>query len=161
MAMAWRMPAARCAESDTLEVVSMLLSNGNAGLIDLDLNQKMKVLSAGASSELMTDYSMLFVYAMPKEGQTLNEARQLILDEMAKVGRGEFSDELLTSVINNAKRYYYKAIESNRTRTDMMVDAFINGIEWSKEVANGSQTKTFLAPNLHLWRLSPHLSTLL
>ena len=53
---------------------------------------------------------------------------------MAKVGRGEFSDELLTSVINNAKRYYYKAIESNRTRTDMMVDAFINGIEWSKEV---------------------------
>lgn len=134
MAMAWRMPAARCAESDTLEMVSMLLSNGNAGLIDLDLNQKMKVLSAGASSELMTDYSMLFVYAMPKEGQTLNEARQLILDEMAKVGRGEFSDELLTSVINNAKRNYYKAIESNRTRTDMMVDAFINGIEWSKEV---------------------------
>lgn len=134
MALAWRMPAARSAESDTLQVVSMLLSNGNAGLIDLDLNQKMKVLDARASSELMTDYSMLFVYAMPKEGQTLTDARQLILEEMAKLGRGEFSDELLKSVINNVKRNYFKAIESNRNRTDMMVDAFINGIEWSKEV---------------------------
>ena len=113
----------------------MLLSNGNAGLIDLDLNQKMKVLDARASSELMTDYSMLFVYAMPKEGQTLTDARQLILEEMAKLGRGEFSDELLKSVINNVKRNYFKSIESNRYRTDMMmVDAFIHGIEWSKEV---------------------------
>ncbi len=134
MAMAWRMPAARSAESDTLQVVSMLLSNGNAGLIDLNLNQKMKVLGAGASSNLMTDYSMLFLYGMPKDGQSLQEVRGLLLDEVAKIGRGEFSEELLKSVINNVKRDTYKAVESNRSRTDMMVDAFINGVEWSDEV---------------------------
>lgn len=134
MAMAWRMPAARSAESDTLQVVSMLLSNGNAGLIDLNLNQKMKVLEAGASSDLMTDYSMLFLYGMPKDGQSLAEVRQLLLDEVAKIGRGEFSEELLKSVINNVKRNTYKAVESNRSRTDMMVDAFINGVEWRNEV---------------------------
>lgn len=139
MAVAWRMPAARSAEADTLQVVSMLLSNGNAGLIDLDLNQKMKVLSAGVSAELMTDYSMLFAYGMPKEGQTLNEVRQLVIDEVAKIGRGEFSDELLKSVVNNVKRNFYKSIESNRNRTDMMVDAFINGDEWQSVVSQISR----------------------
>lgn len=139
MAVAWRMPAARSAEADTMQVVSMLLSNGNAGLIDLDLNQKMKVLSAGVSAELMTDYSMLFAYGMPKEGQTLNEVRQLVIDEVAKIGRGEFSDELLKSVVNNVKRNFYKSIESNRNRTDMMVDAFINGDEWQSVVSQISR----------------------
>ena len=38
--MGWRAEAANSQQIDTLEVVAQLLSNGQAGLFDLDLNQK-------------------------------------------------------------------------------------------------------------------------
>lgn len=130
LGMGWRFDAARSAQCDTLGVVSSILYNRNAGLLDLNLNQKMKVLYAQAGQGEMCDYSSLQVYAYPKEGQTLDDVRQLILAEVAKLRRGEFSDQLLSSVISNEKRQWNEAAESNRYRVSMMVDAFINGKKW-------------------------------
>lgn len=40
--LAWRFPGASSKDFETLQVISQLLYNGNAGLIDLDLNQQQK-----------------------------------------------------------------------------------------------------------------------
>ena len=49
-------------------LIDMLLTNGTAGLIDLDLNQKQKVLSAGSSPEFMKDYGFHQFSGTPTAG---------------------------------------------------------------------------------------------
>ena len=85
-----------------------MLNNGRAGLMDLDINQQMKALGVFAGLNTMNEYSMFIAGGVPLEGQTLPELRQLMLDEIAKLKRGEFSDDLLPSVVNNMKRDFYK-----------------------------------------------------
>jgi predicted Zn-dependent peptidase len=132
--MGWRFGQGNSLQQDTLNIISDMLSNGTAGLIDLDINQQMKMLSAWAGSDVMHDYSTFIMAGTPKEGQTLDEVRQLLLEEIDKLCRGDFSDDLLPSVINNTKLNFYTALESNRSRADMFVDAFINEIPWSQQV---------------------------
>ena len=130
----WRFEKAASLQNDTLDLVGEILSNGRAGLIDLNLNQNMKVLGAFAGSEALADLGGFIVGGNPKEGQTLNEVRSLLLVEIEKLKNGEFADELIPSVINNMKLNYYRSLEDNKKRADKYVDAFINGIPWEQEV---------------------------
>ncbi len=132
--MAWRFPEGRSMINDTLEIIGQLLNNGKAGLIDLDINQQMKAQDMFAGSMGMTDYSMFLMGGQPKQGQTLEEVRALALEELGKLKRGEFADELLPSIINNMKREYYQNLLSNYFRVNMFEDAFINGTPWTQVV---------------------------
>jgi predicted Zn-dependent peptidase len=111
-----------------------MLNNGTAGLLDLDINQQMKMLDAGCWSNLLQDHSMLILTGNPREGQSLDDVRQLLLSEVEKLKKGEFSDDLLPSVVNNLKLQYYNSLESNEERVYMFVDAFINGTPWEQAV---------------------------
>ncbi|MBR1395201.1 MAG: insulinase family protein [Prevotella sp.] len=130
----WRFDRGASLQADTLQVVEQMLSNGTAGLLDLDINQQMKMLSSWGGAETLMDHSMFILAGTPKEGQTLDEVRQLLLDEIEKLKQGQFSDDLLPSVVNNMKLKYYEALENNRSRADMFVDAFILGIPWEQHV---------------------------
>ena len=132
--MGWRAEAANSQQIDTLEVIAQLLSNGRAGLFDLDLNQKMKVQDVGAGVNDMTDYSVFYLYGQSKAGQTLPEVRSLALAEIEKLKKGQFSDDLLPSIVNNYKRYYYTQLDKNQFRANQFVDAFINHKDWKREV---------------------------
>lgn len=133
--LAWKFDKAASFQSDTLEVISDMLSNGKAGLMDLNLDQKMKYLGGGAFSMPLAEYSAMIMVGMPKEGQTLEEVKQLLLGEIDNLKKGNFDDNLIQSVINNSKLKYYKDIETNEGRADMYVDAFVNGKKWSDAVS--------------------------
>ncbi|MBQ6680842.1 MAG: insulinase family protein [Prevotella sp.] len=132
--MGWRAKKANELQADTLQLLEDVLSNGRAGLFDLDLNQTMKVQSAAGGSQLLHDHGAFFLIGRPKEGQTLDEVKNLMLDEIGKLKKGDFPDNLLPSIINNKKRLYYSLMESNEGRADMFVDAFINDTEWKQQV---------------------------
>ncbi len=132
--LAWRFKGAGEAQADTLGIIDGLLSNGKAGLLDINLEQTMKVQAAGAGAGTFSDYSIFELYGLPKEGQTLEEVRELLLGEIGKLRRGEFADELVSSVINNKKLNYYRSLERNDSRAGYMVDAFVNGQEWGDVV---------------------------
>jgi len=132
--MGWRAEKANMLQADTLELLEDVLSNGRAGLFDLDLNQTMKVQRAQGGREMMHDHGAFFLFGTPKEGQSLDEVKSLLLAEIGKLKRGEFPDNLLPSIINNKKRNYYNVMESNRGRANMFVDAFINEVSWQQEV---------------------------
>ena len=128
----WRTPADVSLASDTLRVVAQMLNNGKAGLFDIDLNQPMKVQGAGCGYEGMCDYGQFILQGNPKQGQTLEEVRTLMLAEIDKLKKGQFSDDLLPSVVNNFKLEFYKSLDKNRNRTNMFMDSFINGKPWSQ-----------------------------
>ena len=129
--MAWRFGEGRSAVNDTLDVIGSMLANGKAGLFEVDLEQTMKTRSAFAGNEPLMDYSAFIVGGTPKDNQSLEELRALILEELEKFKRGEFDDDLLPSVINNKKLNFYRSLQNNRFRVSEMVDAFINGADWA------------------------------
>ena len=131
---AWRAGQANSLQADTLNLLSSVLSNGRAGLFDLNLNQTMKVLSCGAGAELLRDHSAFLLWGNPRQGQSLEEVRSLMLGEIEKLKKGDFPENLLPSIINNCKRNRYQLMESNEGRADMFVEAFINEVDWKQEV---------------------------
>ncbi len=121
-------------QCDTLGVIEEMLSNGKAGIFDLGLNQSMKVQVAQAGMMPMQDYSLFFLVGMPKPGQSLEEVRNLMIEEIDKMKKGNFSDDLISSVINNRKLTWQKGLDNNLWRVRLQMGAFINGISWEQEV---------------------------
>lgn len=131
LVLGWRFDAAKMAQNDTLDVLQTMLANGKAGLFETELEQTMKARGVGAYNDPMTDYGCFLVFGDPKDNQDLDELKGLILQTIEKFKRGEFSDDLLPAVINNKKLQHYTAMLNNRSRASLMVDAFINGQDWT------------------------------
>ncbi|MGN0282162.1 MAG: M16 family metallopeptidase [Prevotella sp.] len=132
--LAWRFGGEKELSSDTLEVISQMMCNGNAGVMEIDLEQPMKVQAVMASPFTMTDYSVFLLMVTPVQGQKLEDARTLVLEEIEKMKRGEFSDDLLESVKNNLKQSYYKQLLKNERRASMFVNSFVSGRPWDVTV---------------------------
>ena len=132
----WKYPGAGSDEALVADVVAYILSNGSAGLIDLNLNQQQKVLGAQAMSYIRPDAGEFILMANPKQGQTLEEVKDLLLAEIAKVRNGEFDEALMTGTINNLKLSMMQMLEDNSSRADMFVQSFINGTDWADDVAS-------------------------
>ena len=132
--MGWKYPGATSEEALIAEVAASVLYNGTAGLIDLNVNQQQKVLGAYGMPYTRPDAGELIIIADPKQGQTLDEVRDIILEEVAKLRNGEFDEALLAGTINNLKLSQMRKLESNDSRADMFVNSFINGTEWKDEV---------------------------
>lgn len=79
IALAWRFPGASSDEALMLEVVDAIMANGMAGLIDLNLLQNQELLSAYSYPNVMSDYSTYFMQGAPKEGQSLDKVKELLL----------------------------------------------------------------------------------
>ncbi len=133
--MGWRFDRGNSLQCDTLDIIGDMLSNGTAGLIDLDINNQMKMLGAFGGMEKLRDYSCFILGGTPKEGQSLEEVRSLLLAEIEKLKSGDFSDDLLPSIINNAKLNYFTRLESNQARANLFVDTYINEIPWEQQVS--------------------------
>lgn len=134
VSLAWRFPGAASREVEVLQVISQILSNGQAGLIDLDLMQQQKVLSAYCYPMTMSDYSAFMMQGRPKQGQTLDEVKDLLLNEIRKLRNGDFDEKILQANINNFKLQQLRQLEDNDGRADWFVQSFVNGSNWSDEV---------------------------
>ena len=130
----WLAKKASDLQCDTLDVIGDMLSNGKAGIFDLNLNQTMKVQSAGAGLQNQQDYSAFILMGQPMPNQSLKEVRALMMDEIENLKKGNFSDDLLPSVINNMKLNYQRSLENNRWRTTQFMRAFINGEPWEQHI---------------------------
>ncbi|MFB6341250.1 M16 family metallopeptidase [Saccharicrinis sp. FJH62] len=121
---AYRFNGEKSEDRKYVYMIDMILNNSVAGLIDLDLVQKQKVLNAGCGPSFQSDYGMHMFYGVPKEGQTLEEVKDLIQGEIEKVKKGEFEDWLMDAVNNNFKVDMIKRTESNN-RVSLLLDAFV------------------------------------
>ena len=128
---AYRGPAANSTDMDKLQLISYLLNNGKAGLIDLNLVQKQKTLRAGCYVNDLADYSVFQFYGTPKEGQSLDEVRDLLLSQIELVKKGEFDDNLLEGIINNFRLDKYYQQQEPGYAANMFLDAFISNKNWS------------------------------
>ena len=132
--MGWRTPGASSIESEISDIVGSVLFNRQAGLVDLDLIQNQAILDGEIFPYNRADYGLFLLEGMPKEGQTLEEVRDLFLGEIAKLRNGDFSDELVEAAKANYKLQQMRGLVSNSSRADQFVDAFINRVPWKTAV---------------------------
>lgn len=132
--MGYKFDGAGSKEARMAQMIDMILANSQAGLIDIDLNLKQKVLSAGSFPQVLKDYTVHFLYGVPKENQSLEEVKNLLLTEIEKIKTGDFDDWLVEAVVNDLKLNKIKGLESNRGRAFTMIDAFINELDFKDVV---------------------------
>ncbi len=133
--LAWRLPDMHDASMDVANIASAVFYNGSAGLFDLNLIQQQKVLSGFGGLQAQPDYSMFVTQASPKDGQTLEEVRDLLLAEIAKLRNGDFDEKLIASTINNLKLDEQVSMEDNNSRALAFAYSFCYGSEWADDVA--------------------------
>jgi predicted Zn-dependent peptidase len=133
VSIAYRTPNNKSKEAKYLTMIGEILNNGKAGLIDLDLVKKQKVMSAYAYAWAMNDYGLFQMGGTPREGQSLEEIKTLLFAELEKIKKGEFDEWLLEAIINEMKLQKIKDIEGNAIAYSF-VDAFISGQPWEKYV---------------------------
>ena len=119
-----------------LTVISQLLSNGKAGLMDIHLNKQQKVLSSQASEIDWKDYSLLVLSGKAKDGQTLEQIRDLLLSQLELLRKGEFDETLIKAIISNYKLNELSGLENNETRATALMEGFIlhKGQDWKNDV---------------------------
>lgn len=134
---AYRGFAQNSKQSLLLDLISSILSNGKAGLLDINLNKQQKILRSSAGYSQFKDYGVFSLYASPKAGQSLDEARKLLLDQIDLIKRGEFDERLIKATVANTKLNELRGYDSNDTRTYAAVTAFIQnrGTEWDKTLS--------------------------
>ena len=134
LAMGWRTPGSSSVESEISDIVTSVLYNGQAGLVDLDVVQNQAVLDAGVLAYNRVDHGLIIVEGMPKEGQSLEEVRDVLLDEIEKLRAGDFPEELVEAAKANYKLREMQKLVANGSRADQFVDAFINRMPWKTAV---------------------------
>ncbi|MCH8904787.1 MAG: insulinase family protein, partial [Bacteroidetes bacterium] len=112
-----------------ITLVDMMLNNAAAGIIDLDLVQQQKVLSAGSYPSFMNDYGMQVLWGNPREGQTLEEVRDLLLGALEKIKKGDFEESMISVVGKNLRLLRIQTEETNGIAYDY-VDAFTSNTPW-------------------------------
>ncbi len=131
----YRLAGANSKDARLAVLVDYLLANSKAGLIDLNLVKQQKVLAASSSIWPNKDYTIHFLTGKPRQGQSLDEVRKLLLDQLEKIKAGDFSDEDLKAIINNFKVDKIRANESNDGRASLMLDAFVVDMPWTAQAA--------------------------
>lgn len=128
--LAYRFDGVNSPESDLLYMVDLILSNSAAGLIDINLNQEQKILSGWAGSRLIEDYSYITLSGRPRDGQTLNEVKNLLIEQIEKIKLGDFPDWLTEAIVNDMKLRELRSYERNNSRGHAFVSAFTSGQTW-------------------------------
>ena len=151
VAIAWPIGGARSEGALIGEILTSVLSNGSCGLLDTNLLQSQKVLSAYGGVELLADAGLAMVVGEPKQGQTLEEVRDLLLGEIEKLRNGEFDEALLNSIVANYRKGEMSQLENNFARAYKMEAAFINGLNWADVATELDRAAKLTKEDLVAW----------
>ncbi len=133
--MAWRSHSYGTQEARLTEICTQILSNnGEVGLIDLNINQKQTALRASAFHSPFKSYGFLSIVIVPKENQTLDEAKDLILSQIEALKKGDFPDWLIPAIINDIKKGRLKQLETADGLATLLYETFIKEREWNEEL---------------------------
>ena len=133
--LAWRTDSYGTQEERLASVVAQILSNsGEAGLLDLNVNQNQKALRAVAYQSGFKQYGMFTMVIVPKENQSFDKAKNLLLEQIDLVKKGDFPDWLISAIVNDLKLQKLKALETADGLASELYSAFINNRTWEQEL---------------------------
>lgn len=133
--MAWRSASYGTPEEKLANLVANILCNsGESGLIDLNINQKQKALRAVAYNSPFKTYGNFSLVIVPKNEQSLEEAKELLLEQIDLVKKGEFPDWLIPAIVTDFKIQRMKDFETANGLATALYNNYISGQSWEEEL---------------------------
>lgn len=140
---AWRTESYGSRESQLSDICANILSNsGEAGLLDLNINQAQKALYSQAYSTGFKNYGYFSAVIVPKEEQSLDEGIALLLDQINLIKKGEFADWLLEAIFNDFKLQRLKTLETADGLASNLYDTYIKDRTWQQELEEMQEYET-------------------
>lgn len=129
----YRGPGVHSEDAMIGQIAGQILSNGRAGLMDLDLVKQQKLLRAYAYTDILVDYGYTVLQGSATTGQSLDDVKNLMLAEVEKLKKGDFDNDLLVSIVNNQKKSLMQQTESYGSRARALMSAFTGEEDWLKD----------------------------
>jgi len=124
----FRLPGMQSADNYKAVLLKEILDNGVAGLINLNINKKLLVLDAWAYLDQNKDNNILILGGVPKQNQTLEEVRNLLMAQIDSIKLGKFDEKLITAAGFNQK------VKNDRSYADITGTAFSLQTAFTKEI---------------------------
>lgn len=138
--LAWRTSSYGTREEKMAEIAAQVLCNsGEAGLLDLFVNQNQKALRSYAYQMGFKQYGVFSMLIIPKENQSLEQAEALLLEQMEKMKRGEFPDWLVPAIVNDMKLQRIKSLDTADGLATALYHSFTMEHPWERELHEMSE----------------------
>ena len=131
---AYRFGGINTADADMIKLMALILTNGKAGVMDINLNQQQQVLEAQAFDFELADYSVLGFSGKPKQNQSLEEVVRLIKQQIQNIKDGKFDEWLIQANLANLKYNLTKSLENNQARAGEIMTAFTSNETWEHHI---------------------------
>jgi predicted Zn-dependent peptidase len=141
---AYRTPAAETRDAVVLDLISSICSNDKAGLLDLNLNKQQKLQGAQAALEQYKDYGVLLFVGAPRQGQSLDQVKDLLMQQIDLLKKGDFDSTLVAAIVANGKLGLLEGLEKNESRAVALMEGFIQhrSEKWDRDVAELDEQAT-------------------
>ena len=149
--MGWRNAVGASKEADYALIVNSVLHNGLAGLLDLDLLQGQKILDVVCSPYNRADWGLFLAQGYPQEGQSLEQVQALLQQEVDKLLAGDFPEQLVEAAKANYRLAMMNSLESNRSRVGLLLNSFVNRVQWQDEVEKVRRTQLLTKDDIVAW----------
>ncbi len=128
---AWRGIPANHKDEAALTIATRILNNeSSTGYLD-KLMVEGKLMASGALSQSFNDAGLVAVAIIPKLFfHSLEKAENMVMNEVERVKRGDFSDEMFSSLKMELERNYKLKLEGIDSRSQEMLEVFSQGKSW-------------------------------
>jgi predicted Zn-dependent peptidase len=126
---AWRLPGANAANLPYFDFIQSILQNAQVGLVDW-VKRSQKVLDANAYIYTFKDYASLRINAQPRQGQSLDEVKEIIFEIVEKLKSGSYEEWIIPGIIKDIKLSIVNNADSNNSRASVMSQYAIWDVEW-------------------------------
>ena len=137
---AYRFPGIADRDALGFELLSGILANGQAGLLD-QLNRTQRLKSAVSKVTALPDYTLFALEADVMPQQTHEQVENILLETVASLREGGYSDELLVAFKNELRLREMVEFEDNAGRVKRIRAADMAGISWSQEFGKSARVR--------------------
>jgi predicted Zn-dependent peptidase len=130
----YRFPGAAEKDAMLLRLMGAIMTNGSTGIIDRNLVLKQRLLSASADNNIMKDCSVFSLYGNPLQGQSLDDAKYMLLAQIDSLKKGNFPDDLIPAIVNNERKGVLQDNESYNNRANSIMNDYIQRRDWKDRV---------------------------
>ncbi len=131
----WPIVSATHPDRLAIELMDLLLLDGQSGMLARDLLLSQKVADAGCNPTFLREAGYYQLYADALSGQSHADLEKMLLELVGKLQRGEFTDTDLATAILTRELQTQRQLESNQGRMGMMLESFIADEQWESSIS--------------------------
>ncbi len=129
--LAFKTPTQYEKDADAMDLAFALLSNGQAGMLD-SLTNEGTLMMAMARSMSLNDAGCGFMFVVPNLLASKKKAEKVCMDQIARLIKGDFSDEMFNTLKLEAVQNSNRSLETIAERAEQMVMVMASGHSWQE-----------------------------